>query len=77
MMLDSETMVATEYKTDTVRYLKCENGKFVTKEFFQMKDHKGNELFGQVIMRGNALFLFTENGIYKRDMTLEALNKSD
>lgn len=54
------------------------NGRwgFETKERFQMIDAAGNKLDGRNIMRGNALFVFTDTGIYKKDITLDLLKKT-
>ncbi|MDZ5711006.1 hypothetical protein [Jeotgalibacillus haloalkalitolerans] len=73
MMLDSETMMTAEYQSDYVRHLTYENGMFVTRECFKMVDQSGHALSGKVIMRGNELFVFTETGIYKKNLTLDLL----
>lgn len=74
MMLGPDAILDADYGAGQLRLLLNGRWGFETKERFRVTDSAGNELDGRVIMRGNTLFVFTESGIYKKDMTLDLLN---
>ncbi|MBM7579121.1 hypothetical protein [Jeotgalibacillus terrae] len=72
MMLDGETMLACAPRTE-LYLLRSDRGVLTKKEELTLKAD-GSACHGQIVMRGNTIFVFNEDGIYQREITLEILN---